>query len=89
MSGYRVQIEPEAWDVLMQLPERDAKRVFDAIEDLESVPRPAGAKKLSGEDGVYRARVGSYRILYDIYDSELVVLIIKVGNRREVYKKRR
>ncbi len=89
MSDYRVLIEPPAWDAITKLPEREALRIFNAIEKLEQEPRPSGVTKLADEDGLYRVRVGSYRVVYDIQDGELLVLVVKVANRREVYKKRK
>lgn len=87
MSRYRVQIEPPAWNDINALPVRDALRIFDVIESLESEPRPNGVKKLKGGE-FYRVRAGDFRIVYDIQDGALIVLIVKVGNRREVYKNR-
>ena len=52
-------------------------------------PRPQGSKKLGGEDGLYRIRVGDYRIVYAIRDDILVVLVVRIGHRSEVYRKRR
>ena len=60
-------------------------RIIERVEELASNPRPAGVKKLVSEDNLYRVRVGEYRAVYQIRDRELVVLIVKVGHRREVY----
>jgi len=62
------------------------KRVIKALVKLEQEPRPPGVKKLSGEDELYRIRVGDYRIVYQIRDNELVVLVVRVAHRREVYR---
>jgi mRNA interferase RelE/StbE len=59
--------------------------VTGAISSLQSNPRPAGCKKLAGNADYYRIRVGDYRVLYEIRDRVLLVLVIKVGHRREVY----
>lgn len=53
---------------------------------LEANPRPPGAKKLRGESDLWRVRVGDYRILYSIEEARLVVLVVKIGHRREVYR---
>lgn len=87
-DGYSVVIEPAAWDAIMRLPRRDQERVLTAIEGLEISPRPSGVKKLEGAHNLYRVRSGDYRIIYSIEDGQLVVIIIKVGNRRDVYKGR-
>jgi mRNA interferase RelE/StbE len=63
----------------------DRRRMVAKIQTLASNPRPVGAEKLSGEDK-YRLRQGDYRILYEIVDDELVVTVVKVGNRRDVYR---
>ena len=60
-------------------------RIIERVEELASNPRPAGIKKLVSEDNLYRVRVGEYRAVYQIRDRELIVLIVKVGHRREVY----
>ena len=60
-------------------------RIIERVEELASNPRPAGVKKLVSEDNLYRVRVGEYRAVYQIRDRELIVLIVKVGHRREVY----
>ena len=63
-------------------PVRD--RVLDAIEDLGEDPRPHGATKLVGEQTAWRIRIGDYRVIYDVFDSELVVTVVRAGHRREV-----
>ena len=62
------------------------KRLQPAIDALAVTPRPAGVKKLSDSQDVYRIRVDNYRIIYEIQDAVLRVLIIEVGHRREVYR---
>jgi mRNA interferase RelE/StbE len=62
------------------------KRIIGRIEALAVNPRPHGVEKLAGEDQTYRVRVGEYRILYEVHDAALVVLVVKVGHRREVYR---
>ena len=83
---YRVEIPAAVRSVLRKLDETTRERILRAIAGLETNPRPPGVKKLEGEDGAYRIRVGDYRILYEIQDRRLCVLVVKVGHRREVYK---
>ena len=64
------------------------RRVHAAIELLADEPRPSGAKKLVGGNGEWRVRTGDYRIVYEIHDNVLVVLVIAVGHRREIYNRR-
>lgn len=86
--SYRVEIEAPAWDAMMRLGKRDQERVLVAIEALEVAPRPSGVKKLAGVENLYRVRVGDFRIIYTVNDGVLLVVIVGVGNRREVYKSR-
>lgn len=67
------------------LPLKDRRRIITKIEGLSRDPRPPGCEKLSGEEK-YRLRQGDYRILYEIVDTELVVTVVRVGNRRDVYR---
>ena len=65
--------------------ERDVQRlIVDAVERLAANPRPPGCRKLVGRDG-WRLRVRDYRVLYDIYDDRLVVCVVQVGHRRDIY----
>ena len=84
---YRVELSPAARRALGKLDAGTRERILRSLITLESDPRPSGAKKLKGEDG-YRFRVGDYRILYEIRDDRLLVLVIKVGHRRDVYRRR-
>jgi mRNA interferase RelE/StbE len=68
------------------VPTKDRQRIVRRIEALAAEPRPAGAEKLSGDDK-YRIRQGDYRILYEIQDAQLVVVVVRIGNRREVYRR--
>lgn len=69
-----------------KLPHPAKQRLGSAIAQLTHDPRPAGAIKLSGEDGLYRVRGGDYRAIYQIQDERLLILVVKVGHRREVYR---
>jgi mRNA interferase RelE/StbE len=59
--------------------------IRDAIRELAKDPRPHGFKKLRGHDGLYRIRIGNYRVIYEIRDRELLVLVVRVGDLNEVY----
>jgi mRNA interferase RelE/StbE len=82
---YSVLILRRAQKSLEKIREPEYKRIKTAISDLGNIPRPQGCKKLSGRDG-WRIRVGDYRILYEIKDSTLIVLIVDIGHRREIYR---
>jgi mRNA interferase RelE/StbE len=82
---YAVDLGPVRKD-LRALDERVRHRVLRAVMVLEVNPRPPGAKKLRRESELWRVRVGDYRILYTIEEACLVVLVVKIGHRREVYR---
>lgn len=71
---------------MKNLPKIEQRRIVKRIEILAVEPRPFGAKKLSGEENLYRIRSGDYRIIYQIQDKILLVLVVKIGHRREVYR---
>jgi len=85
VASYRLLIKPSAVKEIEALPKTDRRRVVAKIESLAGNPRPPGCEKLSGHDQ-YRVRQGSYRILYSIEDRNLVVMVVRVGHRREVYR---
>ena len=85
MASYRLVIRRSAGKEIEALPPKDRRRVVTKIQGLAANPRPAGCEKLSGEEK-YRLRQGDYRILYEIADRELIVTVVKVGNRRDVYR---
>ncbi len=84
--GYSIELVPAAMRALRKLTVDVRQRVSDTIGELADDPRPPGVRKLSGSDDVYRVRTGDYRILYQIHDELLVVLVVDVGHRRDVYR---
>ena len=86
MGNYRVEIKRSAGKELERLPAADKRRVISRIRTLADDPRPQGAKKLSGEEK-YRIRQGDYRILYEIHDEIITVVVVRIAHRREVYRK--
>ena len=83
---YTVRITRTAEKQLKKLPPPYQSRVAAVIASFEIEPRPTGCKKLSGEQDAYRVRVGDYRIVYDISDNEVTVLVLKIGHRKEIYR---
>lgn len=83
---YAISYVPSVTKVIRKLDQPTARRLLDAIEVLASDPRPSGCVQLKGGDGELRIRVGDYRVVYDVQDDELVVLVLRVGHRREVYR---
>ncbi len=84
MAGYEIEISRTAEKKLKKLPEAQQLRVVRAILPLAEEPRPRGSRKLTGYDDVYRIRVGRFRVLYSISESRLIILILKIGHRKDV-----
>lgn len=84
--AYSISYAASAAKALRKLDRAAARRLLQAIERLADDPRPAGCRQLKGGDGEFRIRVGDYRIVYDIEDDRLVVLVLRVGHRREIYR---
>ena len=85
---YRVEFAAAALRQLRKLDRVAQRRVQAAVELLAGEPRPSGAKKLVGGDGEWRVRAGDYRIIYEIHDGILLVLVVAVGHRRDIYRNR-
>jgi mRNA interferase RelE/StbE len=85
MASFKVIIKQSVAKDLRRIPKKEVERILKRIEALAVEPRPLGAEKLSGQEK-YRLRQGVYRIIYEIKDEELVVVVVKVGHRRDVYK---
>ena len=84
MSKYTAVLSKKAQKQLDKLPDNIAEPIFNAILELEENPRPAGNKKLKGRDG-YRIRIGNYRVIYEIFDNELIIDVIALGHRKNIY----
>jgi mRNA interferase RelE/StbE len=85
MAQYRVIIRKSVAKEMRGIPKKDAQRIVAVIKSLADDPRPSGARKLSGQER-YRLRQGNYRILYEIADDRLIVCVVRVGDRRDVYR---
>jgi len=85
---YAIEFTSSAEKELDALPRKGQARVLRAIIALADDPRPQGCRKLTGRDDAYRIRVGVYRVVYVIEDDKLVVLVVRVGHRKEVYRRK-
>ena len=83
---YSVRFKPSAHKALLKLERPIQRRLIEAADALADDPRPQKVEKLSGESNLWRVRVGDYRIVYEIEDRRLIVLVLKVAHRREVYR---
>lgn len=85
-SHYEVVLSAKADKQLNDLSTSLQRRIARALEDLQPEPRPPGAIKLQGADDLWRIRVGDYRIVYSIDDGQLIVLVVRLGHRRDIDK---
>ncbi len=86
MDSYKVELTRSAEKDLRRIDRRYIPNIYSAIEGLQSDSRPNGSTKLSGSDHTYRLRVGVYRVVYEVTDSKLVILVIRIAHRKDVYK---
>lgn len=84
MPKYTVYLSKSARKDLDNLSNSVAKPILSAIANLAEDPRPNGCKKLKGREG-YRIRIGNYRVIYEIFDSQLIVDVIALGHRKDIY----
>ncbi len=85
MAGYKIFFKNSVWKDFKAIPDKDFKKLLQSIESLGKDPRQPGSTKLSGQER-YRVRVGRYRIIYSIQDEELTIWVVKVGQRKDVYR---
>ena len=85
---YIVSLEPAAARQLRKLSAQVRAQVLPVIQALADDPRPSGVVKMEGPEGYYRVRSGDYRIVYSIEDEALIVLVVRIAHRREVYRRR-
>ena len=86
MPRYEVRISQTAAKQLRKLPREDQERVAAKASALATDPRPSGTQKLRGYEDIWRVRVGPYRILYSVADAEVIVIVLKIGHRRKIYR---
>jgi mRNA interferase RelE/StbE len=85
MEKYKLIFKKSVLKDLRSIPRKDVARIIRCIDNLMNDPRPPGSEKLSGQER-YRIRQGLYRIIYEINDDVLMVVVVKVGHRKEVYR---
>ena len=86
MAGYKIYFRQSVLKDLVKIPKRELQRIIKRIEKLAHDPRPQGCEKISGQER-FRIRQGNYRIIYYIQDDELTIWIVKIGHRRDLYRK--
>jgi len=85
MGRFEVVFKQSVVKDLRPIPKKEVTRILKCIEALKIVPRSPGVEKLSGQE-LYRIRQGVYRILYEIKNTELIIIVVKIGHRRDVYR---
>jgi len=86
MASYRIEVSATAEKQIRKLSREDQLRVLRAIRPLASEPIGPGTRKVRGYDDVYRIRVGTFRVLYQVQKRRLLVIFLKAGQRREIYR---
>lgn len=84
--AYRVELKPSALELLAKAPLAQRKRIGKKIDQLAENPRPRGVEKLAGQENLYRVRAGDYRIIYQIHDNLLLIVVVRIGKRGDVYR---
>jgi mRNA interferase RelE/StbE len=86
MAEYSIEVSATAERQLRKLSKRDQHRVINVIKQLGVEPRPRGCRKLRAYDDIYRVKTGVFRILYSVEDGHLLVLVLKIGHRKGIYR---
>jgi mRNA interferase RelE/StbE len=84
--AYQVIIQPSAVKAIRKLDRDTQAKVVRLLEALALEPRPVGVVKMAGDDNLWRVRIGDYRVVYEIHDRKLIVLIVRVADRKDVYR---
>jgi len=85
--AYEVRLKPSAERALRKLPREIQRRVAKRLDSLADDPRPPGCEKLAGDDRLFRVRAGDYRVVYEVSDDDLIVLVVTIGHRSDVYRR--
>lgn len=86
MVSYSIEWKSSAKKELRQLPKKAINNIITAVEKLPNNPHPTGSRKIIGTEHTYRQRMGDYRVVYSIENNRLVIEIVRVGHRKDVYK---
>ncbi len=86
MANYRIEISSSAEKSLKKIPKKDINKIIESIQILAINPYPDGCRKLAGEENAFRIRQGHYRIIYEVEGKKLLILILKIGHRKDIYR---
>jgi len=84
--AYKIKIDNDALNFLSRLPRKFQRQIAGRIDGLADNPRPPGCKKLRNRENTYRIRSGDYRIVYDVFDDRIVIYVIRIRHRKDVYR---
>lgn len=86
MASYRIEVVRSAEKALVRLPKKDIVRVMAALQALGFDPYPEGCRKLAGQIATFRIRIGVYRVVYEVHEDLVLVKVLKIGHRKDVYR---
>lgn len=86
MASYPIKWKTSAKKELKRIDKKIIPKIIEAVENLANNPYPQGCKKMIGSQSLYRIRVGNYRVIYDVFSQGIVIEVIKVGHRQNIYK---
>ena len=86
MASYRIEVTATAERQIRKLKRSEQLRVLRVIQSLSVEPRPRGTRKLTGYEDVFRVRVGTFRVVYSVEATRLLIIILKVGQRKDIYR---
>ena len=86
MEKYKVVISSSAEKSLKKIPKKDVQHIVVAMERLAMHPFPVGSRKLSGYEKIFRIRIGKYRVIYEVEGQKLLILVLKIGHRKDIYR---
>ncbi len=84
MASYKIKISKRVRKDFRNIPKKDAEKILMLIHHLANNPHPPQSKKLKGDE-LYRIRIGVYRVIYEIFENQLIICIVKVGHRKNIY----
>ena len=86
MGSYQIEWKPSALKELRGFQKEAVRRIILTVEKLADNPFPSGVRKLVGSEYTYRVRIGDYRVIYSVYEQRLLIEIVRVGHRKDVYR---
>ena len=86
MASYRISWRKSTKKDLRKIQPQEVLKILEAVEALKVDPKPVGCTKLTGSEFTYRIRIGNYRVVYDVFEKEIHIEIIKVGKRGDIYR---